>query len=264
MVGTISLTDVHKIPRHNAGDALNDMINDLPEDFLLHILSLSVFILIMFILDMSHPIKIRTIPVDADKVGYLISSAMKHEIQYLRLSLGDSNYQFMLPHSLSAFASLNELWLGLKFTLHIPSGICFPSLKKLVGSNFTFANENSVQQLCYWKNIEEINVAIFTLRNLRIRSNILCIEYDHDMTLKIDICTIPRILSISFLFFHNLTHLDVKFLTPKNTSEVLLDILRNTPKLEVLTIPGVVNDLNGGDLMLNSAPYCFKYSLNQL
>jgi hypothetical protein len=32
----------------------------------------------------------------------------------------------------------------------------------------------------------------------------------------------------------------VKFLTPKNTSEVLLDILRNTPKLEVLTIPGVI------------------------
>jgi hypothetical protein len=63
---------------------------------------------------------------------------MKHEIRYLRLSLGDSNYQFMLPHSLSAFASLNELWLGLKFTLHIPRGICFPTLKKLVVSNFTF------------------------------------------------------------------------------------------------------------------------------
>jgi hypothetical protein len=40
--------------------------------------------------------------------------------------------------------------------------------------------------------------------------------------------------------FHNLTHLDVKFLTPKITDEVLLDILRKTLKLEILTIPWVV------------------------
>jgi hypothetical protein len=121
---------------------------------------------------------------------------MKLEIQFLRLSLGYSNYQFMLPNSLSAFTSLNELWFWLKFTLHIPSGICFPSLKKSVVSNVTFANENSVQQLCYWKNIEEINVAIFTLRNLRIRSNILCVEYDHDMTLKIDIVNLLSLYGI--------------------------------------------------------------------
>jgi hypothetical protein len=201
------------------------MINDLPEGILLHILSLSVFHfeyvhprhespyqnqnvgnfllldLVGRLLNKSNRIKrlcvkIFKITVDADKVSYLISSAMKHEIQYLRLSLGDSNYQFMLPNSLSAFASLNELWLGLKFTLHIPSGICFPSLKKLVVSNVTFANGNSVQQLCYWKNIEEINVAISTLRNLRIRSNSRCVEYDHDMTLKIDVVNLLSLYCI--------------------------------------------------------------------
>jgi hypothetical protein len=145
-------------------------------------------------------VEIFRISVDRNKVSYLISSAKKSKIQYLRLSLGDSNDQFVLPHSFSAFVSLNELWLGLEFTLHVPSGICFPSLKKLVVSNATFANENSVQQLfsgcpvleeldlddCYWKNLEQINVAISTLRILRITSNILCVEYDHDMTLKID------------------------------------------------------------------------------
>jgi hypothetical protein len=145
-------------------------------------------------------VEIFRISVDRNKVSYLISSAMKHKIQYLRLSLGDSNDQFMLPHSFSTFTSLNELWLGLEFTLHVPSGICFPSLKKLVVSNATFANENSVQQLfsgcpvleeldlddCYWKNIEQVNVAISTLRILRIRSNMLCVAYEHDITLKID------------------------------------------------------------------------------
>jgi hypothetical protein len=40
--GTISLTDEHKIKRHNVGDDdnMNDMITDLPEGILLHILSL--------------------------------------------------------------------------------------------------------------------------------------------------------------------------------------------------------------------------------
>lgn len=106
----------------------------------------------------------------------------------------------MLPRSFSTFRSLNELHLGLMFTLHIPNGIRFPNLKKLVFSDVTFSNENSVQQLfsgcpilqeldlcnCYWKNIEHVNVAISTLRKLTIKCDDFSVNYDHDMTLTID------------------------------------------------------------------------------
>lgn len=119
-------------------------------------------------------VQIFKIKVDRNKVSSLISSVSKHRVQYLELSLGDQNDKFVLPPSFSAFESLNELHLGLMFTLHIPSGIRFPNMKKLVVSEVTFSNENSVQQLffrcsilqeldlcnCYWKNIEHINVAI--------------------------------------------------------------------------------------------------------
>jgi hypothetical protein len=243
----ISSTDVHNIQRHNA----DDMIGDLPEGVLLHILSLlptkdavrtsvlatkwrhlwtylSVFDFkipyaryesndenqksVNCILDLVGRllrnsncverlcIDLFKITVDADKVSSLISSASKHKVQYLKLSLGDQNDKFVLPSCFSAFESLNELCLGLKFTLSIPSDICFPSLKKLVVSDVTFANEKSVQQLfsgcpvlqelnlrnCYWENIEEISVAISTLRKLTIYFDDLCVNYDHDMTVRID------------------------------------------------------------------------------
>jgi hypothetical protein len=145
-------------------------------------------------------IDIFKITVDGDKVSSLISSASKHKVQYLKLSLGHKNDKFVLPHCFSAFESLNELCVGLKFTLCIPGDICFPSLKKLVVSDVTFANEKSVQQLfsgcpvlqdltlhnCYWENIEEISVAISTLMNLTIYFDSHCVEYDHDMTVRID------------------------------------------------------------------------------
>jgi hypothetical protein len=146
-------------------------------------------------------IEIHGITVDANKVSSLISSsASKHKVQYLKLSLGAHNDVFVLPHCFSAFESLNELHLQLHFTLCIPSDICFPSLKKLKVSEVTFANEQSVQQLfsgcpvlqelnlhnCYWENIELINVAISTLRKLIIYFDVICVEYDHNMTVKID------------------------------------------------------------------------------
>jgi len=248
MAGTFSTTDVHKIKRHN----VDDIISNIPEGVLLHILlllptkdavrtsilakkwrhlwtHLSVFdfetsrrrpyekshqiqkranFLLNLVGRLLHgsnlierlSVVISGNTVDVDKVSSLISSAVKHKIQFLRLSLGNRNLNFVLPHSFSAFESLNELWLGLKFDLHITSGICFPGLKKLVVSNVNFANENSVQQLfsgcpvlqeltlcgCYWENIMHINVAISTLRKLRIRFDSLCLDYEHDMTVKID------------------------------------------------------------------------------
>ncbi|GAU51146.1 hypothetical protein TSUD_411930 [Trifolium subterraneum] len=295
-------------------------------------------------------IDIFEIAVDADKVSSLISSASKHKLQYLKLSLGVQNDKFVLPHCFSAFESLNELCLGLKFTLSIPSDICFPSLKKLVVSDVTFANEESVQQLfsgcpvlqeltlynCCWENIEQINVAISTLRTLIIYFDVLCVDYDHYMTVMIDAanllslsCTchaaiefnavdltsivdayvdlenqyppghglyvaycIFELLSglssvkslditnetLECLFFHkedldllptfhNLTHLYVYNVTDEftTTSGFLPDILRTTPKLEVLHIPTVALEyLDGEDSLLNSLPCCLKSSLNRL
>jgi hypothetical protein len=250
MAGPISSTDVHKIQRHN----VDDMISDLPEGVLLHILSFvptkdairtSILAkkwkhlwtyLSVFHFEIVHPryepkkqnqnntpnclldlverlmhkstrverlgVRIFSTNVDTDKVSSIISSAANHKVQYLNLSLGALNDKFVLPipRSFSAFESLNELCLGLQFTLHIPSGICFPSLKKLVISYVTFANENSVQQLfsgcpvlqelrlykCYWENINRISVSISTLRNLTIYFDAPCVGYDHDMTLTID------------------------------------------------------------------------------
>jgi len=128
-------------------------------------------------------VQIYRATVDTDRVSSIITSAVKHKVQFLNLTLGHENNKFVLPHSFSAFESLNKLCLGLRFTLHIPSGICFPSLKKLVVSDVMFANEKSVQRLfsgcpvlqelelydCYWKNIKQISVAISTLRKLRTK-----------------------------------------------------------------------------------------------
>lgn len=65
--------------------------------------------------------------------------------------------------------------------------------------------------------------------------------------------------------FDNLTHLNVYSWSPENTNEVLMHVLRKTPKLEVLEIPRVVlNYLDSEDLILNSVPCCFKSSLSRL
>jgi len=93
-----------------------------------------------------------------------------------------------------------SLCLGLKFTLHIPNGIRFPSLKKLVVSEVTFADEMSVQQLfsgcpvlqeltiydCDWENLERITVSISTLKELTIDFDYYSVDYDHHMKLMID------------------------------------------------------------------------------
>jgi len=124
---------------------------------------------------------------------------VKDKVQDLELSLGDQNDKFVLPHSFSSFESLTKLCLGLKFTLHIPNGIRFPSLKKLVVSEVTFADEMSVQQLfsgclvlqeltiydCDWENLERITVSISTLKELTIDFDYYSVDYDHHMKLMI-------------------------------------------------------------------------------
>ncbi|XP_027348174.1 F-box/LRR-repeat protein At3g26922-like [Abrus precatorius] len=65
--------------------------------------------------------------------------------------------------------------------------------------------------------------------------------------------------------FHNLTHLDVLLGASEDfTSEVVMDILQKSPKLETLDIPlGFDPDfvLDGEDSIFNSVPFCFKYCL---
>ncbi|XP_058730471.1 F-box/LRR-repeat protein At4g14103-like isoform X4 [Vicia villosa] len=278
MAATISSTDVHKIQRHNVGNT--DMITDLPEGILLHILSLlptkdavrtsilankwrhlwtyltafhfrtgldesrhqnpkntanSLLDLVGRLLHKSNcverlRVQIFKTMIDTDKVTSLISSAAKRRVQCLELSLGHPNDNFVLPHSFSTFESLNELRLGLKFTLHVPNGIRFPNLKKLVVSNVTFSNENSFQQLlsgcsdlqeldlrnCYWENIMHINVAISTLRKLRIHFDLFSANYVHDMTLKID--------AVNLLCLSCTCNLAIEFI-PVNLTSVVIALI---------------------------------------
>ncbi|XP_058730473.1 F-box/LRR-repeat protein At3g58900-like isoform X6 [Vicia villosa] len=340
MAATISSTDVHKIQRHNVGNT--DMITDLPEGILLHILSLlptkdavrtsilankwrhlwtyltafhfrtgldesrhqnpkntanSLLDLVGRLLHKSNcverlRVQIFKTMIDTDKVTSLISSAAKRRVQCLELSLGHPNDNFVLPHSFSTFESLNELRLGLKFTLHVPNGIRFPNLKKLVVSNVTFSNENSFQQLlsgcsdlqeldlrnCYWENIMHINVAISTLRKLRIHFDLFSANYVHDMTLKIDAVNLLCLsctcnLAIEFIPV-NLTSvvialIDLGYDDPPNKPYAaqcafdLLSGLSNVKSLKLYNNTLEVHNYLDGDY-LNSVPCCFKSSLSCL
>lgn len=319
MACTIS-TDAYKIQKHN----VDDIISNLPEGVLLHILSLlptkdavrtSILAkkwkqlwtyLSAFDFNFRHPrydldprnqnntenslldqknkenslldlvgrllhesyrverlcVQIFKSVIDADKVNSLIYFVAKHKMQYLKLSLGHPDDKFVLPHSFSTCESLNELWLGLHFTLHIPSGIHFPKLKTLVVSDVTFANEKSFQRLfsgCSvlqeltlhdwsWENIMHINIAISTLRELTIRFNMLSEDIHDDMTVMIDT---PNLLylrcrcdpTIQFIPV-NLTSIvdadiDLGFLYPPNelyTAECAIELLSGLSNVKSLKL----------------------------
>jgi len=158
-------------------------------------------------------IEILKITVGDDKVTSLVSSAAKHNVHDLQLSIDDKKYLdtlFVLPNCVSAFPSLNKLFLQLGSLLYVRDGICFSSLKKLNLSYIRFVDEKSVQQLfsgcpvleelilynCIWQYINEMAIEISTLRTLTIHSNSSCLDYDH-----YDCCTVkinaPNISSLS-------------------------------------------------------------------
>ncbi|GAU44449.1 hypothetical protein TSUD_93030 [Trifolium subterraneum] len=188
-----SSTDVHKIQRHNVGDDVNDMITDLPEGILLHILSL-----------LPTEDAVRTsILAKKWRNMWTYLSVFNFETGRPRYESKDQNQKDIEPYAA-------------QFVIELLRGL------------------SSVKSLKIWNNTLE------------------CLSHAKD-TLHL----LPS--------FHNLTHLYVLSGSPESTNGVLLDILRKTPKLEVLTIPGVVlNYPDGEDLILNSVPYCFKSSLNRL
>lgn len=147
-------------------------------------------------------VKIFGISVNANQVSSLISSVAKNKVQHLHFNLGDvtTTTNCVLPLSFLAFESLNTLDLGLKLTLHIPSAICFSSLKRLVLSYVIFENENSIQRLlsgcpvleelvwcnCHFKNVKQINVAISTLRTLNVHFDSSFCDLFDNCIVKID------------------------------------------------------------------------------
>jgi len=76
--------------------------------------------------------------VDAGKVSSMLSSALMHEVHDLTLNLESQNCRFVLPNSFSASRSLTKLDIVFGFLDSVPAGICFPSLKILSFSHFTF------------------------------------------------------------------------------------------------------------------------------
>ncbi|XP_057421332.1 F-box/LRR-repeat protein At4g14096-like [Lotus japonicus] len=136
------------------------------------------------------------VSIDVDGVNSLISSAVKHKIEVLKL-LVHVKPLFVLPNFCSASDTLNKLVLEPHCVLDVASGIYFSSLKTLKLSCVTFANEKSVQQLfsgcpvlqklslcnCNWCNIKQISITTPTLKILTIFSGL---SVYMNSTVKID------------------------------------------------------------------------------
>ncbi|XP_057458374.1 F-box/LRR-repeat protein At4g14103-like isoform X2 [Lotus japonicus] len=156
------------------------------------------------------------VAIDADRVNSLISAAVKHKIEELKLYIL-LKAQFVLPHCLSAFESLNKLVLELGCALNVPSGIHFPGLKRLKLSCVNFANEKSVQHLfsgcpvlqkltlfnCNWWNIKQVGITIPTLKTLTI----FCDRSDREDLLNSKV----KIEAVNLLYLSCSTYLIVDF-----------------------------------------------------
>jgi hypothetical protein len=158
-----------KRQRHNN----KDMISDLPVNVLHHILSF---------LSTKDAIKTSIL---ATNWRYLWTNLSILHFQML------STLEHRFNNTLSKSTSLTQLSLQLaKTTLCIPTGIPFPSLKKLNLSYATFANNNSLEQFlsrcpllqdlslyyCYLFYINKITIAISTLRILTISFDPYCLN----------------------------------------------------------------------------------------
>ncbi|KAK2434530.1 F-box/LRR-repeat protein [Trifolium repens] len=144
MSGTIALSKLSKLQRHNVGDT-KDIISELPEGVLLYILSFlptkdahgsrekhkseNCLIEVEKLLQRSNCVERLCIKVrgtiDAQKATSLLSSTFLHKVLDLKLSIEDINAMFVLPNSFSASQSLNNLYLQnlcltyAKDTLHL-------------------------------------------------------------------------------------------------------------------------------------------------
>jgi len=222
---------------YNVGDR-KDFISNLPDDILHHILSLlpakdavgtsilarrwkslwidlsafdfdrptnQLFDLVDILLERSSRIAIRLriamhgsgVTVDRAKFQSFLYYAKLDKVEDLNISLDLKSNPFILPITFSS-ASLNSLCLELKCVLYIPSW-GFSSLKTLMISSVTFANDNSLrrplsgcilQKLvlheCDWKNIQEISVVMPALRELSITFPSFDADYFLDSKVWID------------------------------------------------------------------------------
>jgi len=166
--------------------------------------------------------------VGVGKVSTFISSVVKHKVQDLTISLEHLEGRFVLPNKFTASYTLNKLHLEFPRALYIPSGISFPGLKTLVVSKVYFGNEKSVERLflgcpvlqeltldkCYWRNLKNIHIAIFTLTKLTIYSDHWFLDYNDS-----DKCTIT-IDVVNLLSLCCTSNPEVEFFLVKPTSIV--------------------------------------------
>ncbi|KAK2370900.1 F-box/LRR-repeat protein [Trifolium repens] len=171
-----------KRQRHNK----DDMISDLPDFILHHILSF---------LPTKDAVKTSILATNWRYMWTYLSA-----LDFQMISLLDLRYhRFTLGHR---SPSLTQLSLQLaKTTLCIPTGIPFPSLKNLKLSYATFPNNNSLEEFlsrcpllqdltlnyCYLFYINKITIASSTLRKLIINIDRFCLNYHNFSNCLVDI-----------------------------------------------------------------------------
>ncbi|XP_057439838.1 F-box/LRR-repeat protein At4g14103-like [Lotus japonicus] len=206
--------------------------------------------------------------IDADKVNSLISTAMKHNIEELKLFL-PVRPPFNLSNCFSASKSLNKLVLHLGCVLDVSRGIHFPSLKTLKLSFVTFANEKSAQQLfsgcpvlqklslcnCSWDNIEQINIKFPTLKTLTISG--ACSSRGHllNSTVTIDVANL--------LYFSYKSHVTIElvFVNLDSIVDAHIDVPAPSESLiKLLSGLGNIKSLR----LSNDMVECFSYDFHLL
>ena len=224
-------------------------------------------------------IKVQGIDVyDAWKVNLLLSYALKHKVLDLKLSLEFIDSRFRLPHNFSSSHSLNKLYLESGVHMFIPDGICFPNLKTLYLSRLSFNHGMSAQRLlsgcpileeltlykCIWVNINQICVAISTLRKLTLhfKSSSLNYGYFPSCIVKIDAA---NLLSLSCTSNPAIQYIIVK---PTSIIDAYIDLKFSYPEnplyvshcaMELLSELASVKSLK---LTNNTIQVCFNIYLS--
>ncbi|KEH39341.1 F-box/FBD-like domain protein [Medicago truncatula] len=210
----LSVYDFHIIsPSHSqnqnsaTANSLLGLVTTLLHKSNVEIQSLAIEITPRVIWDAHNHFSRLSVTLDARKLTSLLSSLLTHKVQHLQLFINDIKYRnttCVLPRCFSTSHSLTKLSLQLGgFTLFIPTGILFPTLKTLNLSYATFESDKSIKQFfsegcpvlqeltlnyCYWLYIKQITIATSTLRILTIRSDPYCLNCDDlsDFSVKID------------------------------------------------------------------------------
>ncbi|XP_057452370.1 F-box/LRR-repeat protein At4g14103-like [Lotus japonicus] len=290
MAGLISSPDSNKLQRHNVAD-MKDMISNLPDSILHYILSLlptkdaiqtsilakrwkylwtglCVFDFRKFSV-MIDPAcaMLHGFSIDANKVNSLISAAMKHNIEELKLFL-PVRPLFNLSNCFSASKSLNKLVLHLGCVLDVSSDIHFPSLKTLKLSFVTFANEKSALQLfsgcpvlqklslcnCNWDNIEQINIKFPTLKTLTISGACSCRGHLLNFTVTIDVANL-----LSFSYKSHVT-IELVFVNLASIVDAHIDVPPSESLIKLLSGLGSIKSLRLSNDMLE----CFSNAFHLL